>query len=94
MSPPISTRFAEALAGWPPPVLDPAGPYAQQITILAWALIAVGVIVTLIVALFVGIALWGDERTKRRLGGERLIWAGGVAFPVVGASRVESRHHR
>ena len=36
MSPPISIASSgiEALSGWPPPVLDPAGPYAGSIGVL------------------------------------------------------------
>lgn len=85
MSPPTSTRstLAEALAGWPPPVLDPAGPFSDRITTLAWALIGMGVVVTGVVLLALGLALFGDPARKRRFGGERLIWLGGVAFPVV-----------
>ena len=47
MSQPISTRSAtaEGLSGWPPPVLDPAGPYAGSIATLSWVLAAMGVAV-------------------------------------------------
>jgi cytochrome c oxidase subunit 2 len=64
-------------------VLDPAGPFSAKITVLAWALFATGVVVTAIVVLALGIALFGDAGSRRRFGGERLIWAGGIAFPVV-----------
>ncbi|MCP6559645.1 hypothetical protein NL501_30960, partial [Klebsiella pneumoniae] len=30
-----------------------------------------------------GVALFGVERLKARLGGQRTIWIGGIAFPVV-----------
>lgn len=85
MSPPTSTRssLGEALAGWPPPVLDPAGPFAQRITDLSWALFAMAVVVTGVVVVAVWAAIWGPPGLKRKLGGEKLIWAGGVAFPVV-----------
>lgn len=85
MSPPTSTRssLAEALAGWPPPVLDPAGPFSEKITILAWALFGIAVVTTLVVAISFWAAVWGPASVKRRFGGEKLIWAGGVAFPVV-----------
>lgn len=85
MSRPISTRSAisDALAGWPPPVLDPAGPYADSVTTLAWALLAMWAGVFLIVLVAVWIALRGSERLRSRLGGEKVIWLGGVAFPLV-----------
>jgi cytochrome c oxidase subunit II len=85
MSRPISTRsgIADALAGWPPPVLDPAGPYAESVTTLAWALLAMWAGVFLIVLIAVWIALKGSDRLRARLGGEKVIWIGGVAFPLV-----------
>ena len=85
MSPPISTRSmaAEALAGWPPPVLDPAGPYAGSIATLGWALFAMAGVVLLIVIVALWAALFGGARLRARLGGERVIWIGGVAFPVI-----------
>ena len=73
----------EALWGWPPPVLDPAGPYADSVTLLAWVLLAMGVIVTAIVVAALWIGLRGPERLKRKLGGERTVWIGGIAFPAV-----------
>ena len=73
----------EALWGWPPPVLDPAGPYADSVTLLAWVLLAMGVLVTAIVVAALWIALRGPERLKRKLGGEKTVWIGGIAFPAV-----------
>jgi cytochrome c oxidase subunit II len=78
-----SRPFAEALSGWPPPVLDPAGPYSEPVTTLAWALFVGGTLVLLIVIVALGIALFGSARLKARLGGEKVIWIGGFAFPVV-----------
>ena len=42
MSQPTSSRsnLAEALSGWPPPVLDPHGPFSNTVTTLAWVLFA------------------------------------------------------
>ena len=50
MSRPISMRSAtgDALAGWPPPVLDPAGPYAGSTNLLAWVLFTVVIILTIV----------------------------------------------
>jgi cytochrome c oxidase subunit 2 len=73
----------DAWWGWPPPVLDPAGPYAESVTVLAWALFAMGVGVTAIVAAALYIALAGTAKWKSRLGGEKLVWIMGVAFPAV-----------
>ena len=35
--------------GWPPPVLDPAGPYATSVSLLSWVLFAMGAAVLLVV---------------------------------------------
>jgi len=75
--------MVDALWGWPPPVLDPAGPYADSVTTLSWALMAMGVVVTAIVCIALWIALRGTGRLRRMLGGERAVWIGGVAFPGV-----------
>jgi cytochrome c oxidase subunit II len=85
MWPPISTRSASAdlLRGWPPPVLDPAGPYASSITTLAWVLFAIGVAVTLLVLAALWIAFFGPPRLKAKLGGIKTIWSLGIALPVV-----------
>lgn len=93
MSPPISTpstmteardnSLAQALSGWPPPALDPAGPFAQSIGALSWTLFVMGAVVFVIVAITLGLALFGGERMRARLSGESLIWIGGLAFPIV-----------
>ena len=73
----------DALWGWPPPVLDPAGPYSDKVTTLAWSLFALGAFVTAIVIAALWVAIKGPPKWKGRLGGERAIWIGGVAFPGV-----------
>lgn len=75
--------FEDILSGWPPPVLDPAGPYAASINVLTWVLIAMGIVVTLVVAVCLGLALFGGPRIRKALGDDRLVWIGGFAFPVV-----------
>ena len=71
------------LDGWPPPILDPAGPYATSITTLAWVLLAMAALVLLLVLAALYVALFGKDRTKARLGGTKVTWVGGIAFPVV-----------
>jgi cytochrome c oxidase subunit 2 len=85
MSPHTSLRFASAelAAGWPPPVLDPAGPYAGSIAALAWVLFALGAAVTLLVLAALWVAFFGKPRLKARLGGIATVWIAGIAFPVV-----------
>jgi len=75
--------LTEALFGWPPPVLDPAGPYASSVTILAWALFAMAVVVTAIVVAALYVAIKGRPAMKARLGGERTIWIAGIGFPAI-----------
>lgn len=70
-------------AGWPPPVLDPAGPFAAPIETVAWVLFVMGAAVLTIVLIALVTALFGSRRWKRRIGGERLVWVAGLAFPVV-----------
>ena len=69
--------------GWPPPVLDPAGPYAGSIAILSWVLFAMAAGVLLVVLAALYLALFGRRDLQARLGGRTLIWAGGIAFPLV-----------
>jgi cytochrome c oxidase subunit II len=79
----VEGGLQSVLRGWPPPVLDAAGPFAQPVTMLAWALLIGGTLVLLIVLAALFVALRGGPIMKSRLGGERAIWIGGVAFPVV-----------
>ena len=65
------------------PVFDPAGPYAGSITILSWFLIAMACGVLLIVLASLWVALFGGERIRKKLGGAKAVWIGGIGFPVV-----------
>lgn len=81
----ISTLSASAdvLNGWPPPIFDPAGPYASSVTTLAWVLLGMAALVVLVVVAALWVALFGREKLRGRLGGTKTIWIGGVAFPLV-----------
>lgn len=85
MWPYISTRSSldPLLKGWPPPVLDPAGPFAGSIAVLSWVLFAMAVVVLGAVLAALSVALFGTPALRRRLGGQAAIWVGGVAFPLV-----------
>jgi cytochrome c oxidase subunit II len=74
--------LAEALSGWPPPVLDPQGPFSNTVSTLAWVLIAmvVGVFVLVCVALWV--ALRGSDQLRARLGGEAVVRWFGLVMPA------------
>jgi cytochrome c oxidase subunit II len=74
---------SEAARSWPPPVLDPAGPFASSISQLSWILFAMGAAVLTVVLIATTVALFGPRRWRARLGGERLVLIGGFAFPVV-----------
>ncbi|RAK52189.1 cytochrome c oxidase subunit II [Phenylobacterium deserti] len=82
---PTSTRstLADALSGWPPPVLDPAGPHGSLVAVLTWVLLAMATVVLLVVFAALLLALFGPQRWRARLAQERAIWIGGLAFPVV-----------
>lgn len=71
------------LEGWPPPVLDPAGPYAASVAWLSWILFAMAGAVLLIVLAALYVALSGRRTLQSKLGGKTAIWVGGVAFPLV-----------
>jgi cytochrome c oxidase subunit 2 len=84
MSPPISSSsgLAEALRGWPPPVLDPHGPLSNSVTTLAWVLIALmaGIFVLVCAALWV--ALYGSDALRAKLGGEGVVKWFGLILPA------------
>ena len=71
------------LDGWPPPILDPAGPYASGITLLGWVLFAMAGLVVLVVLAALYAAVFGKAGLQRQLGGTKLIWIAGIAFPLV-----------
>lgn len=75
--------LGDLFSGWPPPVLDPAGPLAGPVATVAWVLFAMGAVVLAFVLAATGVALFGPRRWRTRLGGERLVMVGGFAFPVV-----------
>jgi cytochrome c oxidase subunit 2 len=85
MSPLISTRsgLEKIFGGWPPPVLDPAGPYAGSITFLTWVLFASAAGVLLLVGFALYVAFFGKQRMRERLGGEKIIWGAGIILPVI-----------
>jgi cytochrome c oxidase subunit 2 len=81
----MTTRTAadESFKGWPPPVLDPAGPFAAPLNTLTWGLLAMSALVMAVVLVALAIALFAPRPWRQRMGGERLIWIAGLGFPVV-----------
>jgi cytochrome c oxidase subunit 2 len=84
MSQPISSRsnLAEALSGWPPPVLDPQGPFSNTVSSLAWVLIALVTLIFLLVCAAMWVALYGSDELRARLGGERVVKWFGLIMPA------------
>lgn len=84
MSQPISSSssLAEALSGWPPPVLDPHGPFSNTVTTLAWVLIALMTLIFLLVCAAMWVALYGSDALRARLGGERVVKWFGLIVPA------------
>jgi cytochrome c oxidase subunit 2 len=70
-------------SGWPPPVLDPAGPFAGPLTTVAWVLFGMGFAVLMVVLAVLAVAIFGPPRLRGKVQSERLVWIGGVIFPVV-----------
>lgn len=72
-----SSPLAEALSGWPPPVLDPHGPVSNSVTTLAWVLLAMVTFIFLFVCAAMWVALYGSPALRERLGGEKVVkWLG------------------
>lgn len=64
-------------------VLDPAGPEAGPVSTLGIAIFLGGAIILMVVLAWLGLALFGPQRLKKRLSGEKPIIALGLIFPVV-----------
>ena len=84
MSQPISSGsgLAEALSGWPPPVLDPQGPLSNQVTTLAWVLFVLMLLIFVLVCAALWVALRGSAPLRARLGGERVVRWFGLIIPA------------
>lgn len=84
MSQPTSSRssLAEALSGWPPPVLDPHGPFSNTVTTLAWVLIALVTLIFVLVCVALWVALYGSDELRAKLGGEAVVKWFGLIIPA------------
>ncbi len=84
MSQPTSSRsgLAEALSGWPPPVLDPHGPFSNTVTTLAWVLLAMVTLIFLLVCVALWVALYGKPSLRAKLGGEAVVRWFGLIIPA------------
>lgn len=78
----FSASLAEALSGWPPPVLDPQGPFSNTVSTLAWVLIAMVVLVFALVCVALWVALRGGDALRAKLGGEGVVRWFGLVMPA------------
>ncbi|WP_026615668.1 cytochrome c oxidase subunit II [Ensifer aridi] len=62
---------------------DPSGAEAERINALSWLLILSSVAVLVAVCLITAGALFGSERWRARISGERLVIGGGLVFPIL-----------
>lgn len=74
---------ADPFSGWPPPVLDPAGPFATPVATMTWILFAMGIGVCLLVAFGIAAALSQRGPLRRWFASEAAIVAGGLALPAI-----------
>lgn len=62
--------------------LESRGREALDIDPLFWTATGVGAVVTGLVTVLVATALWGPASWRARLGNDRVVWVGGIVFPV------------
>jgi cytochrome c oxidase subunit 2 len=81
---PISSlsSLTEALSGWPPPVLDPHGPFSNSVTTLAWVLIVLMTLIFVLVCAAMWVALYGSDKLRAQLGGEHVVKWFGLIVPA------------
>jgi cytochrome c oxidase subunit 2 len=70
------------LSGWPPPVLDPHGPFSNTVTTLAWVLIALVTLIFVLVCAALWVALYGSAELRAKLGGEGVVRWFGLIVPT------------
>lgn len=69
-------------ASWPPPTLDPAGPFAAPLSEISWVMFAMGGAVLLVVLIVLAVALCGGP-LKQFVASHKLVVGAGFVFPVV-----------
>jgi cytochrome c oxidase subunit II len=67
---------------WPPPTLNPAGPFAAPLSEISWVMFAMGGAVLLLVLLALALALAGGAG-KQFVAGHKLVVGAGFIAPVV-----------
>ena len=61
----MKTDAPPGIAGWPPPVLDPAGPFAGPIQTVAWVLFIMAVVVMVVAAAAVYVPVQECDQDRR-----------------------------
>ncbi|MEO6279374.1 cytochrome c oxidase subunit II [Roseateles sp.] len=77
-----ASSLAEALSGWPPPVLDPHGPFSNSVTTLAWVLFGLMTLIFIAVCAALWVAIYGSDTLRAKLGGERVVKWFGLIIPA------------
>ncbi len=78
----LAEAFTAAISGWPPPVLDPHGPFSNTVTTLAWVLIALVTLIFVLVCAAMWVALYGSDELRAKLGGEGVVKWFGLIVPA------------
>jgi cytochrome c oxidase subunit 2 len=78
----MATPSEQTNPSWPPPALDPAGPFAAPLGEISWVMLAMGVSVLAIVLLAILMALAGGP-LKQFVASHRMVVGAGFAFPVI-----------
>jgi cytochrome c oxidase subunit 2 len=78
----MATPSEQTNPSWPPPTLDPAGPFAAPLGEISWLMLAMGAAVLAIVLLALFVALAGGP-LKQFVASHRLVVGAGFVFPVV-----------
>lgn len=79
----MNGEWTGVFGGWPPPVLDPAGPAAAPVATMTLILFGMGLAVSLMVIVAVAFAMKRASAAKDWLARELVVLLGGLALPVV-----------
>jgi cytochrome c oxidase subunit II len=74
--------LAAGCSGGVQSALDPAGPAAERIALLAWVLFGLCGLIFLAVLLATWLAIRGPPAVRARLAGTGTVWVGGIALPI------------
>jgi cytochrome c oxidase subunit II len=72
----------ETNPSWPPPALNPAGPFASPLSEISWVMLAMGGAVLALVLVALALALGGGP-AKRFIASHKLVVGAGFVLPVI-----------